>query len=169
MGPFFTPSPLPAPPRLRISGAVINGDGHHEMSGLGDTCEPVHNAADSGEPVCPHQRLDGPRWLRRTKGLIKQRSSIMSKYTTFKFVPVIGAVLAFAITAAEPAHAARNNACATARAIFKAQMSEARFWIGVADQFAAAGNEANANLASNEANFFLGQAEAALNAMSEAC
>jgi hypothetical protein len=38
----------------------------------------------------------------------------MSKYTTFKFVPVIGAVLAFAITAAEPAHAARNNACATA-------------------------------------------------------
>ena len=93
----------------------------------------------------------------------------MSKYTTFKFVPVIGAVLAFAITAAEPAHAARNNACATARAIFKAQMSEARFWIGVADQFAAAGNEANANLASNEGNFFLGQAEAALNAMSEAC
>ena len=29
-------------------------------------------------------------------------------------------------------------------------MSEARFWIGVAHQFAAAGNEANANLASNK-------------------
>ena len=93
----------------------------------------------------------------------------MSKNATFKFVPVIGAVLDFAITAAEPAHAARNNACATARAIFKAQMSEARFWIGVADQFAAAGNEANANLASNEANFFLGQAQEALNGMSNAC
>ena len=38
---------------------------------------------------------------------------------------------------AEPAHAARNNAWATARAIFRANMNEARFWIGVADQFAA--------------------------------
>jgi predicted Zn-dependent protease len=104
-----------------------------------------------------------------TKGLIKQRISIMSKYTTWKFVPVVGAVLALAITAAEPAYAARNNACATARAIFRAQMNEARFWIGVADQFAANGNETSANQASNEANFFLGQAEAALNEMSNAC
>jgi len=48
-------------------------------------------------------------------------------------------------------------------------MSEARFFLGVADQLAAAGNEASANLAHNEANFFLGQAEAALSAMSEAC
>ena len=48
-------------------------------------------------------------------------------------------------------------------------MSEARFWIGVADQFAAAGNETSANQASNEANFFLGQAEGALNDMSNAC
>ena len=93
----------------------------------------------------------------------------MSKYTTFKFVPVIGAVLAFAITAASQHTQRATTPRATARAIFKAQMSEARFWIGVADQFAAAGNEANADLASNEANFFLGQAEAALNAMSEAC
>ena len=43
----------------------------------------------------------------------------MSKYTTCKFVPVVGAVLALAITAAEPAYAARNDACATARAIFQ--------------------------------------------------
>jgi hypothetical protein len=69
----------------------------------------------------------------------------------------------------EPAHAARNNAWATARAIFRANMNEARFWIGVADQFAAAGNETSANQASNEANFFLGQAEGAMNDMSNAC
>ena len=94
---------------------------------------------------------------------------MMSKYTTCKFVPVVGAVLALAITAAEPAYAARNNACATARAIFRANMNEARFWIGVADQFAANGNETSANQASNEANFFLGQAEGALNDMSNAC
>jgi hypothetical protein len=93
----------------------------------------------------------------------------MSTYTMCKFVPVIGAVLAFAITAAEPAYAARNNACATARAIFRANMNEARFWIGVADQFAAAGNETSANQASNEAGHFLGLAEGALNDMSAAC
>ena len=83
----------------------------------------------------------------------------MSRYTTFKFL--IGAVPAFVMTAAEPAHAARNNACAPARAIFRGSMNEARFWIGVADQFTAAGNERSANQASNEANFFLGQAEGA--------
>ena len=86
-----------------------------------------------------------------------------------KFVPVVGAVLALAIAAAEPAAALPNNACVTARAIFRANMNEARFWIGVADQFAAAGNETSANQASNEANFFLGQAAAALNDMSAAC
>jgi hypothetical protein len=48
-------------------------------------------------------------------------------------------------------------------------MNEARFWIGVADQFAANGNETSANQASNEANFFLGQAAGALNEMSDAC
>jgi hypothetical protein len=93
----------------------------------------------------------------------------MSTYTMCKFVPVIGAVLAFAITAAEPAYAARNNACATARAIFRANMNEARFWIGVADQFAAAGNETSANQASAEASHFLGLAEGALNDMAGAC
>jgi len=100
---------------------------------------------------------------------LKQRSSIMSTYTTCKFVPVIGAVLALAISAVQPAYAARNDACATARAIFRANMNEARFWIGVADQFAAAGNETSANQASNEAGHFLGLAEGALNDMSNAC
>ena len=113
-------------------------------------------------------------WMARA-GLDGQRAgsnkgpSIMSKYVTFKLVPVVGAVLALALTAAEPAHAARNDACATARAIFRANMNEARFWIGVADQFAANGNETSANQASNEANFFLGQAAGALNEMSDAC
>ena len=86
-----------------------------------------------------------------------------------KFVPVVGAVLALAIAAAEPAAALPNNACATARAIFRANMNEARFWIGVADQFAAAGNEASANQASNEASHYLGLADGALNDMSAAC
>jgi hypothetical protein len=48
-------------------------------------------------------------------------------------------------------------------------MDEARFWIGAADRLASAGNEAGANAASAEANHFLGQAEGALNDMSEAC
>ena len=86
-----------------------------------------------------------------------------------KFVSVAGAVLALAIAAAEPAPAMPNNACATARAIFSANMKQARFWIGVADTFAAAGNEASANQANNEANYYLGQAAAALNDMSSTC
>jgi len=103
----------------------------------------------------------------------------------WKFVPVVGAVLALAIAAAEPAyaypagskpnvanivqHAARNDACVTARAIFRAQMNEARFWIGAADRLAAAGNEALANQATDEANFYLGLAKAALNDISASC
>jgi len=41
-------------------------------------------------------------------------------------------------------------------------MNEARFWIGAADKLAAAGNESMANQASEQANFFLGQAEGSL-------
>ena|SRR6516164_4366419 len=101
----------------------------------------------------------------------------------WRFVPVVGAVLALAIAAAEPAyaypagskpnvanivqHAARNDACVTARAIFRAQMNEARFWI--ADRLAATGNEALANQATDEANFYLGLAKAALNDISASC
>jgi hypothetical protein len=105
----------------------------------------------------------------------------------WKFVPVVGAVLALAIAAAEPAyaypagskpsvanlavvqHAARNDACVTARAIFRAHMNEARFWIGAADRLAAGGNEALANQATGEANFYLGLAQTALNDMSASC
>jgi hypothetical protein len=104
---------------------------------------------------------------------------------TWKFVPVVGSVLALAIAAAEPAyaypagskpnvanivqHAARNDACVTARAIFRAQMNEARFWLGAADRLAGAGNEALANQATDEANYYLGLAQAALNDMSASC
>ena len=105
----------------------------------------------------------------------------------YKSVAVVGAVLALAIAAVEPAHAypagprpdiaglavvqhvARNDACATARAIFRRNMDDARFWIFAADRFAAAGNETSANQASDEANFYLGLASAALNDMSTAC
>ena len=104
----------------------------------------------------------------------------------WRFVPVVGAVLGLAIAAAEPAyaaypagskrnvanivqHAARNDACVTARTIFRAQMNEARFWIGAADRLAATGNEALANQATDEANFYLGLAKAALNDISASC
>ena len=104
-----------------------------------------------------------------------------------KFVPVVGAVLALAIAAAEPAYAypagskpdianlaivqraARNDACATARAIFRANMNEARFWIGAADKLATAGDDEAANLATNEANHFLDLAGKALNDISSSC
>jgi hypothetical protein len=70
---------------------------------------------------------------------------------------------------AAPASAMPNNPCATARAVFRAAMSEARFWIGAADTLAAAGNTASADAASNQASIFLSQAEGALGDMQEAC
>jgi hypothetical protein len=85
-----------------------------------------------------------------------------------------GAVVVATITvglalAVGPADAMPNNACATARAIFKANMDEARFWIGAADRLSAAGNEAGANAASAEADHFMGVAEGALGDMGSAC
>ena len=71
--------------------------------------------------------------------------------------------------AAAPASAARHNPCATAWAIFRAHMNEARFWLNAADQLADAGNFASAEQASIEANFFLGLAEGALGEVSAEC
>ena len=48
-------------------------------------------------------------------------------------------------------------------------LHEARFWLGAADQLAAAGNQASAKQATSEANYYLGLAEGALGDMSEAC
>lgn len=81
-----------------------------------------------------------------------------------------GAVVLAAVTVglaltAGPAEAKPNDACATARAIFRANMDEARFWIGAADRLAGAGNEAGANAASAEAAHFMGVAEGALGDM----
>jgi hypothetical protein len=78
------------------------------------------------------------------------------------------AALGLGITAT-PASAAPHNPCATARATFRAYMNEARFWIGAADQLAASGNNAMANQATDEANYYLGLAEGALGGMSDAC
>ncbi len=78
------------------------------------------------------------------------------------------AALGLGVTAA-PASAMPNNPCSNARAHFRAMMNEARFWIGAADSLAAGGYDASAAAASNEANFFLGQAGDALNEMSGAC
>jgi hypothetical protein len=76
--------------------------------------------------------------------------------------------LGLALTAG-PADAMPDNPCATARAIFKANMDEARFWIGAADRLAGAGNEAGANAASAEADHFMGLAEGALGDMGGTC
>jgi hypothetical protein len=78
------------------------------------------------------------------------------------------AAAALAIPAAS-AGAEQHDPCATARAVFRAQMNEARFWIGAADRLAGAGLESSAQQATDIANQHLGQAEAALNDMSAAC
>jgi hypothetical protein len=70
---------------------------------------------------------------------------------------------------APPADAARNDPCATARAVFRSYMNEARFWIGASDRLASAGNESGANQASDEAGYYLGLAEGALGDMSTVC
>ena len=51
------------PDRQFIDCTATPCDGHHEMSDLGAAGEPVHSDAASVQPVWPHQRLDGPRWL----------------------------------------------------------------------------------------------------------
>ena len=89
---------------------------------------------------------------------------------------LVAGVVAVAATAsigvgltAAPADAARNNPCATARAIFRSYMNEARFWIGAADRLAEGGNGAMADQATAEANYYLGMADGALGDMSSAC
>ena len=71
--------------------------------------------------------------------------------------------------AAGPASAMPRNPCSDARNAFRAAMNEARFWIGAADTLAAAGNNASADAASNEASYYLGVAESALGDMQGAC
>lgn len=78
------------------------------------------------------------------------------------------AAAAFAIPTAS-ASAEMHDPCATARAVFRAQMNEARFWIRAADRLAGAGLESSAQQATNIANQHLAQAEGALNDMSAAC
>ena len=73
---------------------------------------------------------------------------------------------------AGPANAAPkggNNACTAATNSFNANMAEAKFWIGAADKLAAAGNDASANAATDEANHYLDAADSALDAMAAAC
>jgi ABC-type phosphate transport system substrate-binding protein len=83
------------------------------------------------------------------------------------------AVLMTAATAAgltaTPAAAARHDTCATARAVFRAHMNEARFWLNAADTLAAAGSSSLADLATAEAYHFMGLAENALGDMEGSC
>jgi hypothetical protein len=62
-----------------------------------------------------------------------------------------------------------NNPCATAMRLFEADMTDARFWIGAADRLAAAGNEDSADMAMNEANHYLNQAEGHLQEARDVC
>ena len=78
------------------------------------------------------------------------------------------AVAALAV-AAPPASAARNDACATATAIFQAHMNQALYWIGAADRLADAGYEWQSQQATDNANHYLDLAEGDLNDMSGAC
>jgi hypothetical protein len=81
---------------------------------------------------------------------------------------VAAATLGMSLTAA-PASAAPKDPCATARAVFRSYMNEARFWIGAADRLAGAGNQSGANGATAEANYYLGLAKGALGGVSAAC
>jgi hypothetical protein len=83
-------------------------------------------------------------------------------------VVAVTATVGMGLTAG-PASAKPNDACATARAIFRAHMNEARFFLNAADQLAAGGNHDSANLASAEADHFLSLAEGALGEMESAC
>jgi hypothetical protein len=62
-----------------------------------------------------------------------------------------------------------NDPCATARRIYESNMNDARFWIVAGDRLAAAGLYESANLAGNEADYYLGLANDALGDMSAAC
>ena len=78
------------------------------------------------------------------------------------------AAAALALPAAS-ASAEQHDRCATARAVFRAQMNEARRWIGAADRLAGAGLESSAQQATDIANGHLAQAEGALNDMAASC
>ena len=70
---------------------------------------------------------------------------------------------------AAPASAKPKDPCATATAIFRANMDKARDWLLAADRYADAGNDTAANQASANANYYMGRAESALATMEAAC
>jgi hypothetical protein len=78
------------------------------------------------------------------------------------------AAAALAVSAA-PASAARNDPCQNARAAYQSHMTQARFWIGLADVLAAAGQESDAQLATDEANRVMDLANGDLSESESAC
>ncbi len=64
-----------------------------------------------------------------------------------------------------PAQAEVNQECVTRWAMYRAAMSEARFFLRAADRLDAAGNYEAANLATSEANFFIAQASNAMDTL----
>ena len=102
------------------------------------------------------------------EGLAGRRDGLGWRLVRGGAAVVATVTLGLALTAG-PADAMPNNPCATARAIFKANMDKARDWIGTADRLADAGNEAGANAAQAQAEHFMGVAEGALGDMAGAC
>jgi hypothetical protein len=90
-----------------------------------------------------------------------------------RLVAVCAAVLAAATLGAglgaAPASAKPKDPCATARAVFRANMDKARDWLLKADGYADAGNDTAANQASAYANYYMGRAESALATMEAVC
>jgi hypothetical protein len=94
--------------------------------------------------------------------------SIRTRLVVASAAVLTAATLGAGLTAA-PATAAKKDPCATARAVFRSYMNEARFWIGAADRLASAGSNSAANQANAEANYYLGLAKGALGDVAAAC
>jgi hypothetical protein len=75
-----------------------------------------------------------------------------------QLVSVVAAAAVGLGLAATPAQAEVNQECVTRWAMYRAAMSEARFFLRAADRLDAAGNYEAADLATAEANFFIEQA-----------
>ena len=84
---------------------------------------------------------------------------------TLQLASVVAAAAVGLGLLATPAHAEVNQECVTRWAMYRAAMSEARFFLRAADRLDAAGNYQAADLATTEANFFIAQASSALDTL----
>jgi hypothetical protein len=97
------------------------------------------------------------------------RSSSYRRRLVAAGAAVLAAATLGAGLGAEPASAMPKDPCATARAVFRANMDKARDWLVAADAYADAGNDTAANRASGWANYYMSRAESALGTMEAVC